>query len=210
MICKRRRVSIASHRARRVITTDDDYRGAPTMTAGSAAASITATSMRPCKRRARQRHDGSGRSQHVSDPQRGAGGCRLEAAHSVPPEIRTCDRRPRQANAVLQTVPDKFGLPLWLLRGRHRVIASSPRASSPRRGQATGRSAHRERQATGARPQAGPTARRERRATGQRASRASASGSHAPRSAGPAAGNPAQGTLYGHHFPFCFLAQSVT
>jgi hypothetical protein len=52
-------------------------------------------------RRARQRHDGGRRSRHVSDPQPGPGGW-LEAAHSVPPEIRTCDRRPRQANAVLQ------------------------------------------------------------------------------------------------------------
>jgi hypothetical protein len=52
------------------------------------------------------------RSRHVSDPQPRAGGCRLEATHSVPPEIRTCDRRPGKLNAVLQTVPDKFGLPL--------------------------------------------------------------------------------------------------
>ena len=44
-------------------------------------------------RRARQRHDGGRRSRHVSDPQPRAGGCRLKAAHSVPPEIRTCDRR---------------------------------------------------------------------------------------------------------------------
>jgi hypothetical protein len=66
----------------------------------------------PSSRRARQRHDGVRRSRHVSDPQPRAGGCRLEATHSVPPEIRTCDRRPGKLNAVLQTVPDKFGLPL--------------------------------------------------------------------------------------------------
>jgi hypothetical protein len=40
-------------------------------------------------------------------PAVGLGAVGLGAA--VPPE---CDRRPRQANAVLQTVPDKFGLPL--------------------------------------------------------------------------------------------------
>ena len=73
----------------------------------------TTTTAPALPRRARQRHDGGRRSRHVSDPQlRGWGPCRLEAAHSVPPEIRTCDRRPRQANAVLQTVPDKSGLPL--------------------------------------------------------------------------------------------------
>jgi hypothetical protein len=77
-------------------------------------------------RRARQRHDGGRRSRHVSDPQPGLGGaCRLEAAHSVPPEIRTCNRRPRQANAFPQTVPDKFGLLLRFASrtaSRHRAI----------------------------------------------------------------------------------------
>ena len=81
----------------------------------------------PLPRRARQRHDGGRLSRHVSDPQPGAGGCRLEATHSVPPEIRTCDRRPGKLNAVLQAVPTSSDYPFGLLRGRHHVIASSPR-----------------------------------------------------------------------------------
>jgi hypothetical protein len=108
----------------------------------------------PSPRRARQRHDGGRRSRHLSDPRPGAGGrCRLEAAHSVPPEVRTCDRRPRQANAVLQIVPDEFGLPLRFAArttSRHRVTtrdggsvttasAQTTRAPSARRGQATRR-----------------------------------------------------------------------
>jgi len=67
----------------------------------------------PSPRRARQRHDGGRRSRHVSDPQPGLGGaCRLEAAHSVPPETRTCDRRPAKLTQPCRPFPDKFGLPL--------------------------------------------------------------------------------------------------
>jgi hypothetical protein len=67
----------------------------------------------PSPRRARQRHDGGRRSRHVSDPQPGLGGaCRLEAAHSVPPEIRKCDRRSAKLTQPCRPFPDKFGLPL--------------------------------------------------------------------------------------------------
>jgi hypothetical protein len=113
---------------------------------------------------ARQRHDGGRRSRHVSDPQPGAGGCRLEAAHSVLPEIRTCDRRPRQANAVLQTVPDKFGLPLGFAArttSRHRVITTSSAPASRRQQAARAPGAGRPGATddTGRRPGAGPSPR---------------------------------------------------
>jgi hypothetical protein len=64
-------------------------------------------------------------------PAVGLGAVGLGAA--VPPE---CDRRPRQANAVLQTVPDKFGLPLRFAalplrfaarNGAQRKLGRSPR-----------------------------------------------------------------------------------
>jgi hypothetical protein len=67
------------------------------------------------------------RSRHVSDPQPGARGCRLEATHSVPPEIRTCDRRPGKLNAVLQTVPTVRITPSVAARnGAQRKLGRSP------------------------------------------------------------------------------------
>jgi hypothetical protein len=74
----------------------------------------------PSPRRARQRHDGGRRSRHVSDPQPGLGGaCRLEAAHSVPPEIRKCDRRSAKLTQPCRPFPDKFGLPLRFAARHH-------------------------------------------------------------------------------------------
>jgi hypothetical protein len=57
-------------------------------------ATITARTGAASRHRVITTHDGGRRPRHVNDPQPLAGGCsRLEAAHSVPPEIRTCDRR---------------------------------------------------------------------------------------------------------------------
>jgi hypothetical protein len=71
---------------------------------------------------------GGRRSRHVSDPQPGLGGaCRLEAAHSVPPEIRTCDRRPAKLTQSCRPFRDKFGLPLRCAARtapRHRAITT--------------------------------------------------------------------------------------
>jgi hypothetical protein len=58
-------------------------------------------------------------------PAVGLGAVGLGAA--VPPE---CDRRPRQANAVLQTVPDKFGLPFGLLHYPFGLLRGTERSES--------------------------------------------------------------------------------
>jgi len=74
----------------------------------------------PSPRRARQRHDGGRRSRHVSDPQPGLGGaCRLEAAHSVPPEIRTCDRRSAKLTQSCRPFRTSSDYPFGIASSRH-------------------------------------------------------------------------------------------
>ena len=156
----------------------------------------------PSPRRARQRHDGGRRSRHVSDPQPGLGGaCRLEAAHSVPPETRTCDRRPAKLTQPCRPFRDKFGLPLRCAArtaprhraitthdsGRQRadddharIIARSVRSSIATTGAVDG-------QASGARPSGRPYSAPERQGyRGTPGRPRQRTGGHAPRSVGGA------------------------
>jgi hypothetical protein len=65
----------------------------------------------------------------LSEPPAWGWGCRLEAAHSVPPEIRTCDRRPAKLTQSCRPFRTSSDYPFGVLRGtersdRRRIIGS--------------------------------------------------------------------------------------
>jgi hypothetical protein len=59
-------------------------------------------------------------------PPAGAGGTRLEAAHSVPPEIRTCDRRSGKLTQSCRPFRTNLDYPFGLLWGTERSQSWAP------------------------------------------------------------------------------------